>query len=87
MNAARLVILGAGGDLTGRYLLPALADLIAADCAPPIDNELTPEVVEPRPTDSEGGCAGSTSPGLTGLLLSLAWRAHERSRPTRTRPL
>jgi len=66
---------------------PALFTWNAADCAPPIDNELTPEVVEPRPTDSEGGCAGSTSPGLAGLLLSLAWRAHERSRPTRTRPL
>ena len=35
MSAARLVILGAGGDLTGRYLLPALAELTAADCAPP----------------------------------------------------
>lgn len=30
MNAERLIILGAGGDLTGRYLLPALAQLEAA---------------------------------------------------------
>ena len=31
MSAPRLVILGATGDLTGRYLLPALADLVEAE--------------------------------------------------------
>lgn len=31
----RLVILGAGGDLTGRLLLPALASLLASGTAPP----------------------------------------------------
>ena len=34
MNAARLVILGASGDLTGRYLLRALAELTAAGMLP-----------------------------------------------------
>jgi len=34
MIPARLVILGATGDLTGRYLLRALAELAAADCLP-----------------------------------------------------
>lgn len=34
LPAERLVILGAGGDLTGRYLLPAVAQLAAAGCLP-----------------------------------------------------
>ncbi|HVF76435.1 MAG TPA: glucose-6-phosphate dehydrogenase [Acidimicrobiales bacterium] len=34
MSATRLVILGATGDLTGRYLLRALAELAAADALP-----------------------------------------------------
>ncbi|HUP73829.1 MAG TPA: glucose-6-phosphate dehydrogenase [Acidimicrobiales bacterium] len=34
MNATRFVILGAGGDLTGRYLLRALAELAHADALP-----------------------------------------------------
>lgn len=33
-TASRLVILGATGDLTGRYLLPALAHLAAAEHLP-----------------------------------------------------
>ncbi len=35
MNALRLVVLGATGDLTGRYLLPALVELDASGCLPP----------------------------------------------------
>ncbi|HWC12152.1 MAG TPA: glucose-6-phosphate dehydrogenase [Acidimicrobiales bacterium] len=34
MTARRLVVLGATGDLTGRYLLPALAELAAAGALP-----------------------------------------------------
>ncbi len=34
MNAARLAILGATGDLTGRYLLRALAELSSAGALP-----------------------------------------------------
>lgn len=34
MTAPRLVILGATGDLTGRYLLPALAELVEAEALP-----------------------------------------------------
>ncbi len=34
MNAGRLVILGATGDLTGRYLLPALCELLAGGRLP-----------------------------------------------------
>ncbi len=34
MNAIRLIICGATGDLTGRYLLPALAELVAAGALP-----------------------------------------------------
>lgn len=35
MKAARLVILGASGDLAGRYLLGALAELVQAELLPP----------------------------------------------------
>lgn len=35
MKAARLVILGASGDLTGRYLVTALAELVQAEVLPP----------------------------------------------------
>ena len=34
MTARRLVVLGATGDLTGRYLLPALAELVASHALP-----------------------------------------------------
>ena len=34
MTAARFLILGATGDLAGRYLLPAFAELIASRCLP-----------------------------------------------------
>jgi glucose-6-phosphate 1-dehydrogenase len=34
MTSARLIVLGASGDLTGRYLLPALAELVQADLLP-----------------------------------------------------
>ena len=33
--AERLMILGAGGDLTSRYLLPAVAQLAEGRCLPP----------------------------------------------------
>jgi glucose-6-phosphate 1-dehydrogenase len=35
VSAERLVILGAGGDLTSRYLLPAVAQLAEGRCLPP----------------------------------------------------
>ncbi len=49
MTGMRLLVCGATGDLTGRYLLPALAELAAAGALP---GGLEVVAVAPEPWDS-----------------------------------
>ena len=67
MTARRVVILGATGDLTGRYLLPALAELDAAGFLP-ADLAIVGVARDPWETEQFRNHAGDRlarhSPGL-----------------------